>query len=152
LFSEERKRIVKAVGRILIDVQHVGSTAVPGLPAKPIIDIAVALDQLETFHRLIEPLEKVGYRHMVEFKIPGEVFFRKNAGTYHLHVLELNSPYWQNYLFFRDYLRRHPRTAREYFELKKTLAARYPDDRPAYTRGKATFIESILHRARDQQP
>lgn len=148
LGTEEKGRIQAALGGAAIDIQHVGSTAVPGLAAKPVIDIAVALRHLDTFRELIPSLEGLEYEYMAEFNIPGEAFFRKKAGTYHLHVLEHDSVYWRNYLFFRNYLQQHPATAQQYLELKQDLAARFSNDRPSYTRGKSDFISSVLCNAR----
>src|SRR5579872_589085 len=104
LYQAECERLREAVGSCVLDIQHVGSTAVPGLPAKPIIDIALGLQRLEDGYDLVPRLAAVGYQFMSEFDIPGELFFRRPEGDYHLHVLEMGSLYWTNYLLFRDYL------------------------------------------------
>ncbi|HET6384532.1 MAG TPA: GrpB family protein [Armatimonadota bacterium] len=147
-YQEEKARISERIGGMLVDIQHVGSTAVPGLAAKPIIDIAIALDRLEQVSALVDPLKDLGYEFMSEIKIPGEFFFKKNSSDFHVHVLERNSADWMNYLFFRDYLRANPEVAQQYIDLKRDLAARHHDDRPSYTRGKADFIRQVLSDAR----
>jgi GrpB-like predicted nucleotidyltransferase (UPF0157 family) len=146
-YARERDHICRALGSSVLDVQHVGSTAVPGLAAKPIIDIAVAIDSLQHAAVVLPVLESLEYELHAEIQIPGEIFFRKRGGTHHLHLLEEHSPYWENYLFFRDYLRKDAAGARRYLSLKKRLADRFARDRNSYTRGKARFIESVLQKA-----
>ena len=144
-------RLRPLLGERVVAVEHVGSTAVPGLAAKPIIDIAVGLSRLEDYESLIQPLAALDYNYIPEIRIPGEYFFRRHEpSAFHLHVLEYNSPHWQNYLFFRDYLCANPQVAQEYIELKRELAERYANDRPSYTRGKAQFIEQMLQEARSR--
>ena len=150
LFEEEKARIQDAAGRgkgVVCDIQHVGSTAVPGLRAKPVIDIAVGLRSLEDAPALIPQLESIGYENRPEIQIPGELFLRRIGGTHHLHLLQHQSSYWMDYLNFRDHLRQDAGAARRYLELKTALARQFAQDRPSYTRGKAAFIQGILAEA-----
>ena len=149
LYEQERDCLLKALGPAALDIQHVGSTAVPRLTAKPIIDIAVAITHLTQAKDAEPALRDLDYEFMPDIKIPGELFYRKLTGTHHLHILEFGSDHWQNYIRFRDYLRENPHVASDYIELKRALADRFSHDRPSYTRGKAQFIESILRKARE---
>jgi GrpB-like predicted nucleotidyltransferase (UPF0157 family) len=149
LFEEEKARIEAAVGPYILDIQHVGSTSIPGIPAKPILDIGVAVRNFEEAAVCIEPLIQLGYTYRGENGIPRRHHFHKGIPrTHHLHMNEIDSADWQNQILFRDYLRQHPETAAEYARLKTELAQRYPADRDAYLSGKAPFIEKVLHLAR----
>ena len=160
LFEEERCRIVAAVGQIVAGVHHVGSTSIPGMPAKPILDIAVLLHEFKDGERCIEPLEKIGYVHKgLEDDIPGDRFFLKGhppqesrsngqeIRTHILHMYTLDSPIWQNHFWFRDCLIANPDDAAEYARLKLTLADKHPDDRASYSAGKKSFITGMLAKA-----
>jgi GrpB-like predicted nucleotidyltransferase (UPF0157 family) len=158
LFEEERARIETAVGPYILDIQHVGSTAIPGIPAKPIIDINVAVRNFEEAAVCIDPLVQLGYVYRGENGIPRRHYFHKGSPgspgspdsphTHHLHMDEISGPAWQNQILFRDYLRQHPETAAQYARLKTELAQRYPTDRNVYLDGKAPFIEKVLRLAR----
>jgi GrpB-like predicted nucleotidyltransferase (UPF0157 family) len=154
LFETEKARILEQVGAAALDVQHVGSTSIPSLPAKPIIDIALAIASLEEADRILEALSALDYEHKPEVVIPGELFFRKRDGAYHLHVLQPDSIHWQEYMVFRDYLRAHPEIAQQYVQLKLLLASQFAEDRKSYTCGKAEFIRRVLKDAvqRDLTP
>ena len=148
LYEEERARILDALGDAVLDIQHIGSTAVPGLGAKPVIDIMVGVADLAAGEKCIHPLEDLGYEHRGEAGIPGRLYFRKGASrTHHLHMVKRGGAFWETHTRFRDYLRSHPDEASRYYKLKKQLAARFGADREAYTEGKAPFIESVLARA-----
>lgn len=155
LFKKEKARIEAAVGPHIIDIQHVGSTAVPDIPAKPIIDIGVAVRNFEKAAVCIDPIVQLGYDYRGENGIARRHYFRKviqncpgSPRTHHLHMNEIDGPDWQNQILFRDYLRQHPETAAEYARLKTNLARRYPTDRDAYLEGKASFIETVLQLAK----
>lgn len=131
------------------DIKHVGSTAVPGLPAKPIIDIMVGVPELEAARVCFEPLATIGYLY---FPYRPQVFhwFCKPSParrTHHLVLMEPSHPEWAERLAFRDYLRAHPATARQYAALKRRLAAEFHLDREAYTDGKEQFVKSVSARA-----
>lgn len=147
-FEAERAELSAALGGAALAIEHIGSTAVPGLPAKPIIDIAAAVRDLAAVDSLVGPLARVGYRYLGEYGLPGRHFFEKGTPvTHHLHVVEESSGHWQVWRVFRDYLRRHPAEAERYAAFKRELAARYADDRDAYTRSKSEFVNAVLRKA-----
>jgi GrpB-like predicted nucleotidyltransferase (UPF0157 family) len=148
LFEEEKALLQAAIGRYVLDIQHVGSTAIPGIVAKPIIDIAIAVANFEEASVCIEPVERLGYEYRGENGIPRRHYFVKgDPRTYHIHMNELGSRDWQKLVRFRDYLVQHPDLAEAYAALKTELAGRYPTDREAYQEGKAPFIERVLGEA-----
>lgn len=153
LYEEEKRRIIEVVGHIIVRIEHIGSTAIRNLAAKPTIDIMVAVNRLSDAEKCIEPLSRIGYEYQPEQEVerPEERYFRKGQPPkeqhYHLHMVELTSDFWKRHLLFRDYLRTHPKTSQEYYELKKRLASKYGLDREGYTKAKTSFIESIVARA-----
>lgn len=153
LYQLEKERLETALapyrGTLVLDFQHVGSTSIPGIPAKPIIDIAVAVTDHDAARVTVEPLERLGYVYLGEHEVPGRHFFylgeaTTTGRTHHLHMLELKSQEWRQQLGFRDYLTNHPATAAAYADLKTHLSQLYPEDRPAYLDGKAPFITEVL--------
>ena len=145
LYAEEEARLRAAVGGRVVAFEHVGSTAVCGISAKPIIDIAAAVLDAAEAERCVGPLQAIGYEYRGDGGIAGRFYFVKGEQrTHHLHMSELGSDIWRNHLAFRDYLRQHPTAADEYERLKRDLASKYRNDRGAYTEGKAAFIEAIL--------
>lgn len=149
LYEKERALICSALGDTVADIQHVGSTAVPGLVAKPVIDILIGVRDLSLDEKNIEALSEIGYEYRGEAGIPGRLFFRKGMPrTHHVHVAVLGGEFWTEHLLFRDYLRAHPEEALRYADLKRDLAARLRTDRASYTESKAPFISSILAKAR----
>lgn len=153
LYEEERDRILALIAHKVVAIEHVGSTAVPGLGAKPIIDIMVAIHRLADAEECIEPLQRIGYEYGSpdEVGIPERRYFRKGppqARTHHIHMVERANDFWERHLLFRDFLRSHPEVAQEYCELKKELAVKHGPDREGYTEAKTPFIESIVSRAK----
>jgi GrpB-like predicted nucleotidyltransferase (UPF0157 family) len=154
LFEQERARIKHALCSFALVIEHVGSTAVPGLPSKPIIDLLVGVASLEQAReRCIEPLEALGYNYMPEYAswLPDELFFRKGPPgpwTHHVHMMEPSRPPWETRLVFRDYLRAHPEAARAYANVKRGLAASSNDDIEAYRTGKDVFVQETTAKAR----
>ena len=152
IFAGESWAIRQVLGDMLIGVEHVGSTAVPDLSAKPVIDILVSVTSLAAGIQAIPALEAIGYDSRGESGIPGRLFFRKGAiefkRTHHLHLVEAGHEQWVSLLLFRDYLRFHPGDTRRYEELKRALAEKFRGNRAAYTNGKADFIQAILAKAR----
>ncbi len=153
--------IQKAIGHIIVGIEHIGSTAVPSLGAKPIIDILVAVNHLSDAEQCIEPLQSIGYEYVPEYEesIPERRYFHKGGPPkeqhYHLHMVELTSDFWKKHLLFRDHLRTHPKIAQKYHELKKRLALKYGSDREGYTEAKTSFIKSTCAKAtrkHEQQP
>ena len=156
-FERERARVQEALGPIVVTVEHVGSTAVPGLAAKPIIDLLVGVRSLpEARSCCVEPLEALRYRYMAEYEawLPGEMLFRKGPPgpwTHHVHLMEPTSPRWEEFTLVRDYLRRHTEVASAYADLKRALALVFEDDIAGYRNAKAPFIEAVMARARAER-
>jgi GrpB-like predicted nucleotidyltransferase (UPF0157 family) len=145
LFVEEAARIRRAVGEIDAAIEHVGSTSIGGIAAKPIIDIAVGLKNFNDGEKCVAPLENIGYEYRGEHGIAGRFYFVKGKPrAYHLHMIEHGSNFWRSHLLFRDYLRSHPPMAKEYEDLKLELARKYVNNREAYQNGKTEFIGNIL--------
>jgi len=154
LFEKEKARILKAVGTKVVAVEHVGSTSVPGLGAKPVVDIMVGIPHLSGALDCLEPLESIGYEYVPEYEaaMPQRRYFRKGPANipnrhYHLHMVEYNSDFWKHHLLFREYLKTHVDAASEYWGLKKRLAAKHMSNREAYTEAKTAFIKSVLSKA-----
>jgi putative glutamine amidotransferase len=148
-FEREERRIAGALGDLAVRIEHVGSTAVPGLAAKPVIDIQVSVGSMEPRSRYVRPLVALGYRHALDPVEPDHEYFSHDAeGTrrYQIHVCAVGSEWERRHLAFRDALRRNPQDAREYERLKRELAARYPDDVYTYTEDKSEWISRIERR------
>jgi GrpB-like predicted nucleotidyltransferase (UPF0157 family) len=151
-YAAELARISPAIaaGGLVLALEHTGSTAVPGLAAKPIIDILAGLQSESDRGNAIKVLEAAGYRHSGEQGIPGRDFFRRGEPRqYHLHLTLVGSAFWNAHRTFRDWLRSHSDTMREYASLKYALAAKFPADREAYIEGKTAFVEQVLRSAGD---
>jgi GrpB-like predicted nucleotidyltransferase (UPF0157 family) len=153
MFERERKVVGHALGKLVVEIEHIGSTAIPGLPAKPIIDLLVGIRSLEEARSCaVKPLVRLGYVYIPEYEpwLPDELFFRKGVPgpwTHHVHVMEPGNPRWEDHLRFRDYLRVHPATAAAYADLKKTLARRFGQDIGAYRDAKDDFVRDVLAHA-----
>jgi GrpB-like predicted nucleotidyltransferase (UPF0157 family) len=153
LFEQERRRIAGALQESFLEIQHVGSTAVPGLEAKPILDIAVAIEEFEQGFELVERLTALGYEFKGEYGIAGRHFFTLgNLTTHHLHMVERRSDFWHEHLLFRDQLRACEEDRIRYQALKRELAERHRTNRDSYTDGKTAFICEVLERARASVP
>jgi GrpB-like predicted nucleotidyltransferase (UPF0157 family) len=149
LFEQEKAAIWRVIGASILDIQHIGSTSIPGMLAKPIIDIGVAVTDFDEARVCILPLEGLGYAYRGEFGIPRRHYFTKgDPRLFHLHMCEVQSEEWSNQIHFRDFLIQHPELADEYAQLKVRLAEKYPTDREAYLEGKAPFIEKVLKMAK----
>jgi GrpB-like predicted nucleotidyltransferase (UPF0157 family) len=148
-FEAERDELMEAIGHYVADIQHVGSTAVAGLAAKPVIDIMIGLRRLLDAQDCIMPVEAMEYEYVPEFEneFPERRYFRKSKNghrTHQIHLVEINSDFWKRTLFFRDHLRANPQTANDYAILKKELASKFENDRDGYTNAKTDFIERVL--------
>ncbi len=160
LFRAEERLLRETSGGLLNPVEHVGSTSVPGLAAKPVIDIMGGVRKLSDADALIEPLEAIGYQYIptYEDQLPDRRYFRKpgraegRAAQFHLHVVEVGGDFWVRLLLFRQYLRSQPAVADEYASLKRRLAAQYGTDRLGYSEAKTDMILSILSQARSGRP
>jgi len=144
LYEAEAARLLPAISRLIVDIQHYGSTSIPCIKAKPIIDIVVGLRRFEDGLLLVEPLTDLGYDYVGVDMVPNDHLFGKGVVRTHLlHAAEHGGDHWKRDLRFRDRLRSDPALAAEYERLKVDLAARYPDSRADYTAAKAAFIDTI---------
>ncbi len=148
--AAEIARIGAAVGEAAVRIDHVGSTAVPGLAAKPIVDLQLSVADVDTRSLYVEPLEGLGYLFAPDPASPDFHFFGLPAArprTHHLHVCAVGSEHERRHLAVRDYLRAHPDEAGAYAERKRALVARAPGDRLAYIEGKDTYVAALERRA-----
>lgn len=146
----ELRRIADALGDVAVRAEHVGSTAVPGLAAKPILDLQLSVDALEPQERYVGPLERLGYLFVALPESPGYHFFARppeRPRTHHLHVCAAGSAHERRHLAVRDFLRAHPEEAARYAALKRAVAARHPGDRLAYIAGKDDHVAALEARA-----
>jgi len=148
-FQRLRDQIASALGDLAVRIEHVGSTAVPGLAAKPIVDMDVVVASRAEVPAAIERLAPLGYLHQGDMGIPGREAFLApwDAPRHHLYLCASDNLQLQLHLRLRDYLRTHPEAAHEYAALKQTLAERYEHDREAYTEAKTEMVEDLLDRA-----
>lgn len=151
-FSRERGRLLLACadsGLMDVEIVHIGSTAVPGLIAKPLIDIMIGLPRYEMWEEIVSPMSGCGYRHKGEWGLPGRQFFTLGEPvTHHVHVCEFGGRFWEPTLLFCRVLQRDEMVRDSYARLKVELAAKFADRREAYTAGKGGFIEGVLEEAR----
>lgn len=153
-WPQEAARTIRQLREILgataVDIQHVGSTAIPLIEAKPILDLAVGVRALADLQPALPALERQGFLFRGEM-VPGErllVMGTADTRTHHIHVVVWNGERWRDYLNFRDYLNAHPGKALQYEACKRRLAAQFPLDRTCYTDGKAALIAGLLAEAR----
>jgi GrpB-like predicted nucleotidyltransferase (UPF0157 family) len=147
LFQDECKRLADKLGSHALDIQHIGSTAVPGLAAKPILDIGIAVAGEADAAACVPLLEPLGYQYRGDRGPDEGHFFDQGSEdrlTHYLHMLLIDSTGWRNYLRFRDYLIAHPAMRDRYMQLKQELAIEYAEDRGRYTAAKAEFIQYVL--------
>jgi GrpB-like predicted nucleotidyltransferase (UPF0157 family) len=144
-YEAEAKRIRDEIGDVVVRVHHIGSTAVPGLGAKPIIDMLLEASTLPELDACSRRLEALGYEAKGEWGIPGRRYFRLDNElgdrTHQVHAFDVSSLQADRHLAFRDYLISHPAIAREYGELKQELAKRFPNDIYGYMDGKDAFVK-----------
>ena len=144
-YAGEAKRLHSALRPLVVDMQHVGSTAVKGMPSKPVIDIAIAVESVESVSDRVGALGRLGYRYLGEHGLPRRHYFEKGTPTlFHLHVLEYSDPRWADLILFRDRLRANARLAEEYATLKRSLARQHAHNRAAYQDGKTSFIRAAI--------
>ncbi len=146
-FLVESQQLAIALDKNMVNIHHIGSTSIPTIYAKPIIDILIEVKNLAKVDDRNQAIEALGYIGMGEFGIIGRRFFKKDNAegirTHHIHTFETGSPQIDRHLAFRDYLISHPETALEYSKLKQQLAQKYPHDIESYMDGKAEFISEI---------
>lgn len=152
-FDVERARLRHLLRPLSLRIEHIGSTAVPGLAAKPIIDIMIGCASLAEFQPFIAALEADDWRYVLKYEdvMPFRRFLGKPAAgerRFNLHVVEVGCDFWREHLLFRDHLRRNAETAATYERLKRELAAKHSSDREAYTDAKGPFICSVVEAAK----
>ncbi len=156
-FEKERTRLQAALGPMVTSIEHVGSTAVPGLASKPIIDVLVGVRSMgEARSRSIDPLRALGYRYMSEYEawLPEEMLFRKGPPgpwTHHAHVMEPTSARWDELMLVRDYLRNHADVANAYGSLKRALAVLFGDDIAGFRDAKRPFLQAVMAKAQAER-
>ena len=151
-FESLKARVQGAIGSLAPRIEHVGSTSVPGLPAKPIIDMDVVIESDDQLEDVASRLAAIGYEPRGDLGVVGRYAFTSPAGSpdHHLYVCARDNAELHRHLALRDYLRCHPEQAAAYGKLKQTLAQARPFDREAYTEGKTHWIERALELARQE--
>ncbi len=154
-YEEEKARILAVISSFVACVEHMGSTAVLGLAAKPVIDILIGVRSLADAPLFLPPLSSLGYDYIQKHEavFPERRYLHRLVNglhTHHLHMVEPDSSFYKVQIAFRDYLRRHPDARDQYAALKLDLAQKYRDDREAYTDAKSDFIISILELAEQE--
>ena len=144
-FEAEAKLIAQLLGDVVVAVHHIGSTAIPGIHAKPIIDILLEVADIAELDHRTTAMAQLCYEAKGEFGIPGRRYFRKDNDSgirkHQVHAFQANSPEFARHLAFRDYMIAHPEEALKYSALKQELARAHPDDIEAYMDGKDPFIK-----------
>lgn len=148
VFEQVRAYAWPAIADLALAIEHVGSTAVPGLPAKPVVDACIVVASRDLVPACVERLAEIGYAHRGDLGVPDREAFRAPDGLprHHLYLSPRGSLSLRNHLGVRDHLRAHPGAAREYGELKLALARRHPTDMEGYLGGKTEFLLGILAR------
>lgn len=151
LFEQEKQLLLNVFPNQVVEISHGGSTAIPGIPAKPIIDMFMAIPDLANAEHYRQKLEGLGYHYRGEEGAPGRILYAKgdeDKRTHHLNLVEKGNEQWDNHILLREYYLAHPEVAQQYADLKQSLALQYPNDRGAYGAGKKDFISNVLNKAR----
>ena len=150
-FSLASEEVRSALGDNLLAIHHIGSTAIPGIWAKPVIDLMPVVHEFARVEEHVAAMRALGYEAMGEFGIPGRRYFRRGGPdglrTHNVHAFEHGSPHVARHLAFRDFMRAHPDLARQYSDLKRQLADRYPRNIEGYMDAKDAFIKEMEARA-----
>ncbi len=153
-FEAEAAQVSRVLGDNLVHIHHIGSTAIPNIHAKPIIDMLAEVSDIDRVDACNAAMATLGYTALGEYGLPGRRYFRKHneAGgrTHHLHTFQLGSLEVIRHLAFRDFMRANPNCAQQYSDLKRTLAAQYPNDIDGYMDGKDEFVKAMEKRAMEQ--
>lgn len=158
-YEKEKSNLLQKIGHIIDQIEHIGSTAISGMLAKPTIDICIGVSSLDRIdEKIIRILNSLGYKYLVylEKGIPDRRYFQKlddkNHHLFHIHIVLLGGKLWNNHINFRDHLSSNPSDAKEYMILKKELKKKFFNDRDSYTNGKAFFINNILLKLGSEKP
>ncbi|MGY5806280.1 GrpB family protein [Rhizobium sp. LEGMi198b] len=147
-YALEETAIRKALGDLALDIQHFGSTSIPAIKAKPIIDIAVGVRRFDEGFCCIKSMEEIGYEYAGNDIVPDDHIFGRGikgeTRTHLVHIVEYGGAHWNRFILFRDRLRANPALAQAYEALKIGLADEYADNRAAYTEAKKVFIDKIV--------
>lgn len=150
-FELESQQIAKILAENIIFIHHIGSTAIPNIYAKPIIDLLIEVKDINLIADKTSAMVGLGYEAMGEFGLSGRRYFRKEdppgIRTHHVHIYQTNSTEIDRHLAFRDYMIAHPQEAKQYSQLKQELAQRYPDDIESYMDGKDEFVQEMEQKA-----
>ncbi|WP_173585930.1 GrpB family protein [Halalkalibacter wakoensis] len=149
LYEKEVKKLKTIFGTLCMDIHHIGSTAVNGLKAKPVIDMMMIVSILNDVDRFNSSMESIGYEPMGENGIVGRRFFQKGGDdrTHHLHIFEQGNEHINRHLAFRNYLRATPEEAKQYGQVKQMLSKQFPQDIASYIKGKENVVKEIERRA-----
>jgi len=155
-YAEESARLYQAIGKQVVAIEHIGSTAIPGMSAKPVIDIMIGLNRLVDSLECLRPLREMGYVYVPQYEaeMPFRRFFyltlpdNPDMFMYHLHMVEHKHPFWEQHLLFRDYLRANADAVAEFDLLKQDLVARGVGSR-AYALTKMEYVDRVVTLARD---
>lgn len=155
LFEAEKARLVAALLPYSLAVEHIGSTAVPGLASKATVDMMVGLLRLDDAPRCVPRLVALGFTYRPEFEaqFPERRYFARPGDgpeDFHVHMVEVSSTFWDRHLLFRDWLRSHAEDREAYAALKRTLAAKFGADRDGYAEAKTPFVRTIEEKAREE--
>lgn len=150
-FSAIKDFLIKVFGDKAIMIEHIGSTSVPGMKAKQLIDVLVVVEKIEDFQKQKDSMVKAGYEWGENYIAPNTLIFFKlgpeGEKLENIHVCEKGAPKERQFLIMRDYLRAHPEKVKEYSDVKEKNNKLYPDDYPAYRSAKATFLEALEQEA-----
>ena len=153
LFEKEKIKVYNCIKEYVIDIQHVGSTSIRGMHAKPIIDIVVAIDDLKDGFKLIDDIESIGYHFKGSLGKSNRFFFWKGNetnNTHNLHIVQYGDKNWENLTLFRNFMNNHSDYRDKYYSLKLDSANKYKDDRDAYTSSKTKFILDVIKLAKQE--
>ncbi len=154
LFEKEKEILLKKFPKVIIEISHGGSTAIPDILAKPVIDMFAIVKSLKNVESIKDDLEKLGYEFYGQDEVTERILYTKGKSdirTHHLHFVEKKSKEWKNHILIREYFLKYPEKAKEYAELKVALAKKYPKDRKAYTNGKDAFIKTIIKKSKEEK-
>ena len=152
-YEKEEKLLKEVLKDDIIEIEHVGSTSIPGLKAKPVIDIIVVINSLSDIDKIEEKLKRYDYENRGHQGVDDRFFFAKgkeDARTHYIHFVEPKSKTYYNLTYFKRYLLEHPEYIKKYGDLKQELATIYKDERPKYTNGKNEFITNVIKLAKEE--
>lgn len=145
MFQEECGKLKNTFGNLVVNIYHIGSTAIPNIKAKPVIDIMIEVINIDEVDKFNHQMEQLGYITFGENGIPNRRFFSKGGDnrTHHIHIFEQGNSEITRHIVFRDYMIAHPEEAQKYSQLKQNLADKYPTNIEMYIEGKNDYIKSI---------